>query len=279
MFARDPRHLQFEADINRLFLYTSYYRLGENADEKDAEEIIDMASKASVDQQQKQVQENIHYQFRQICQVMDNFLCPDATNDPSKDPSEEDHHSRRSGLSFAVGGVGSANKQAVPATKPLTRAELSKKFKDQLGYTLDIRQSGIPHKEAGQAPNFDADAAAPNLDAADPVADGAALDLVVAAEAPPPLPVSPYAATPPPPMPPPPRRPRRLSMSLPTSMPLPLLSPLLSSVVPPCSSSAPSVAPPTPRLQLCSPPRGSSLSMAPPTLHCLDAKQERRHGA
>jgi hypothetical protein len=39
---------------------------------------------------------------------------------------------------------------AVSATKPLTREELSKKLKDQFRYTLDIRQSGIPHKDAGQ---------------------------------------------------------------------------------------------------------------------------------
>ncbi|TVU29103.1 hypothetical protein EJB05_20652 [Eragrostis curvula] len=150
MFARDPRHLQFEADVNRLFLYTSYYRLGENAEEKDAEEIIDLASKASVGDQQKQVQENVHYQLTHMCQAMDSILRPDATSDPSKDPSDRHHHSRRSGLSFAVGGAGSGNKQAVPATRPLTRAELSNKFKDQFGYTLDIRQSGIPHKDAGQ---------------------------------------------------------------------------------------------------------------------------------
>ncbi|KAF3962372.1 hypothetical protein CMV_013111 [Castanea mollissima] len=43
-FARDPRQLQFEADINRLFLYTSYNRLGRDAEEADAEEIIEMAT-------------------------------------------------------------------------------------------------------------------------------------------------------------------------------------------------------------------------------------------
>jgi hypothetical protein len=39
---------------------------------------------------------------------------------------------------------------AVSATKPLTCEESSKKLKDQFRYTLDIRQSGIPHKDAGQ---------------------------------------------------------------------------------------------------------------------------------
>ncbi|KAL5665941.1 hypothetical protein ACJX0J_026049, partial [Zea mays] len=111
MFARDPRHLQFEADVNRLFLYTSYYRLGENADEKDAEEIIDLASKASIADQQKQVQDNVHYELTHMCQAMDSILCPDTINDPSKGPSEAHNHSQRSGLSFAVGGAASANKQ------------------------------------------------------------------------------------------------------------------------------------------------------------------------
>lgn len=111
MFARDPRHLQIEADVNRLFLYTSYYRLGKNAEEKDAEEIIDMASKASAADQQKQVQENVHYQLKHMCQAMDSILLPDTTNDPSLAPSEAHNYSRRSGLSFAIGkGVASANK-------------------------------------------------------------------------------------------------------------------------------------------------------------------------
>ena len=39
---------------------------------------------------------------------------------------------------------------AIPATRPITRAELSNKFRDHFGYTLDIRPSGIPHKDAGQ---------------------------------------------------------------------------------------------------------------------------------
>ncbi|KAL5095858.1 hypothetical protein RYX36_000185, partial [Vicia faba] len=56
-FARDPRQLQFEVDLNRLFFYTSYNRLGKNASETEAEEIIEIASKASVSDQQMLVQE------------------------------------------------------------------------------------------------------------------------------------------------------------------------------------------------------------------------------
>ncbi|KAL5073002.1 hypothetical protein RYX36_011986, partial [Vicia faba] len=56
-FARDPRQLQFEVDLNRLFFYTSYNRLGKNASETEAEEIIEIASKASIADQQMLVQE------------------------------------------------------------------------------------------------------------------------------------------------------------------------------------------------------------------------------
>jgi hypothetical protein len=85
--------------------------LGENSEEKDAEEIIDMANKASVTDQQKQVQENVNYQLKHICKTMDNILRPDTKKDPSQSPSDAHNNSRRSGLSFAVGtGVASANK-------------------------------------------------------------------------------------------------------------------------------------------------------------------------
>jgi len=144
--------MNFTAILSFYYCALSYYRLGENAEEKDAEEIIDLAGKASVAEQQNQVQENVHYQLTHMCQAMDGILRPDVTNDPSKDPSETHSYSRRSGLSFAVGGAASANKlsAAIPATRPITQAELSNRFRDHFGYTLDIKPSGIPHKDAGQ---------------------------------------------------------------------------------------------------------------------------------
>ncbi|XP_077247120.1 uncharacterized protein LOC143886851 [Tasmannia lanceolata] len=151
MFARDPRQLQFEADLNRLFLYTSYNRLGKNADETDAEEIIDMASKASVVDQQKQVQENIHSQIQTFCKSMDDILLPDF-KDIHDLPTAESHDApRRSGLSFAIGRTSRPSAQStIPETRPLTRMELSHSLKEHIGYTLDVKQSQIPHKEAGQ---------------------------------------------------------------------------------------------------------------------------------
>ncbi|OMO86888.1 hypothetical protein COLO4_20881 [Corchorus olitorius] len=43
----------------------------------DAEEIIDMVSKALFYEQQKQVQENIHHQIKNFCTAMDEILLPD----------------------------------------------------------------------------------------------------------------------------------------------------------------------------------------------------------
>lgn len=104
-FAKDPRSLQFEADINRLFLYTSYNRLGKDGVEADAEEIIDMAGKASLADQQKQVQENVHSQITSFCKYMDHILQPDLlVKDKQGALSSENNPSpRRSGLSLAIG--------------------------------------------------------------------------------------------------------------------------------------------------------------------------------
>ncbi|GAB4850621.1 hypothetical protein Ancab_029930 [Ancistrocladus abbreviatus] len=152
-FARDPRHLQFEADINRLFLYTSYNRLGKDADEADAEKIIDMASKASLADQQKQVQENIHSQVKTFCMHMDEILLPQTKNlhECLESSPQTNDTPRRSGLSFAVGSTGSLpkNHPAVPETKPLSLSELSQSLREYLGYSLALRTSQIPHKDAG----------------------------------------------------------------------------------------------------------------------------------
>ncbi|GAV72250.1 hypothetical protein CFOL_v3_15738 [Cephalotus follicularis] len=152
-FARDPRQLQFEADMNRLFLYTCYNRLGRDADEADAEEIIDMASKASVTDQQKQVHENIHSQITNFSKSMDELLLPDMmkTNEALESPRQSNVTPRQSGLSFAVGKTSPPTGcPAVPETRPLKRAELSQKLKDLIGYTLDLQPSLVPHKDAGQ---------------------------------------------------------------------------------------------------------------------------------
>ncbi|EOA23103.1 hypothetical protein CARUB_v10003896mg, partial [Capsella rubella] len=141
-FAKHPSQLQFEADINKLFMYTSYNRLGRDAEEADAEEIIEIASKATLSEQQKQVQENIHYQVEKFCSSMDEILL--AHIDKAKELHESGSESRREK------DVPIAEKLIVPETKPLKLAEVSHRLKDRIGYTLDIRPSLIPHKEAGQ---------------------------------------------------------------------------------------------------------------------------------
>ncbi|KAL5070808.1 hypothetical protein RYX36_021695 [Vicia faba] len=150
---KDPRQLQFQADVNRLFLYSSYNQLGKSADESDAEKIIEKASTTSFADQAIQVQENVHSQIKTFCAFMDEILLPneETMNDPLGLSQQASVLPRRSGLSLAVGRNGSSSdNSAGPQTRSLSQAEVSQKLKDQLGYTLDIKPSQIPHKDAGQ---------------------------------------------------------------------------------------------------------------------------------
>ncbi|XP_004505812.1 uncharacterized protein [Cicer arietinum] len=152
-FTKEPRQLQFEADINRLFLYSSYNRLGKSADESDAEKIVEKASKTSFADQVVQVQENVHSQIKTFCALMDEILLPneEIVNDPLGLSQQASILPRRSGLSLAVGRSDSSpDNSAGPQTRPLSQAEVSQKLKDQLGYTLNIKPSQISHKDAGQ---------------------------------------------------------------------------------------------------------------------------------
>lgn len=69
------------------------------------DEIIDMASKAPIADQQKQVQENIHLQIKSLCMSMDELLLPDVKkiNEEIESAEQSNPASRRSGLSFAIG--------------------------------------------------------------------------------------------------------------------------------------------------------------------------------
>ncbi|CAH2073553.1 unnamed protein product [Thlaspi arvense] len=171
-FAKSPRQLQFEADINKLFMFTSlighyyswgyllysYNRLGRDAEEADAEEIIEMAGKATLSEQEKQVHENIHYQLQNFCASMDEILLPDSHRTKELNGPESES---KSGLTFAIGkddDVPTADKPVVPETKPLKLAEVSQRLKDRIGYTLEIKSSLIPHKDAGQGCFIDGEA-------------------------------------------------------------------------------------------------------------------------
>ncbi|XP_057445262.1 uncharacterized protein LOC130737493 isoform X2 [Lotus japonicus] len=112
-----------------------------------------MASKASFDDQQKQVQENVHSQIRTFCSFMDEILLPNEKplNDPLGLSQQATVFPRRSGLSFAVGRTDAPpHDSAAPQTRPLSQAEVSQKLKDQLGYTLNVKPSQISHKDAGR---------------------------------------------------------------------------------------------------------------------------------
>ncbi|MED6224289.1 hypothetical protein PIB30_082614 [Stylosanthes scabra] len=152
-FARDPRQLQFDADINRLFLYTSYNLLGKNAEEADAEEIIEMADKASFEVQQMQVQENVHSQIKSFCTSMDEILLRNekGVHDPLELSQQANAlpHCGRASDSMGSNDLPTKN-PVVPKRRSLSLAEVSKRLKDQIGYQLNVRPSQISHKDAGQ---------------------------------------------------------------------------------------------------------------------------------
>ncbi|XP_071735603.1 uncharacterized protein [Rutidosis leptorrhynchoides] len=157
-FAKEPRRLQFEADINRLFLYTSYNRVGKDAEEEDIEEIINMATKAELADQERQVQENIHYQITNFCKSMDQILLPDSKSN-HESSQKNTTTPRPSGLSLAVGRTATSKTSPdVPETKQLTFAESSKRLKDLIGYTLEIKPSQIQHEQAGRGLFIDGEA-------------------------------------------------------------------------------------------------------------------------
>ena len=64
--------------------------MGKNASEADAEEIIEMATKASVADQQMVVQENVHSQIKAFCTFMDEVFLPnEKENDVSFELSQQ----------------------------------------------------------------------------------------------------------------------------------------------------------------------------------------------
>ncbi|KAK6928992.1 hypothetical protein RJ641_005197 [Dillenia turbinata] len=110
----------------------SFNRLGRNADEADAEKIVERAVETRSFKWMNLVQENIHFQVETFCKSMDEILLPKAnvSNKRPKSTSQMDSAPRRSGGSFAVGKSGG------PSAKPC--------------WTLELKPSEIPHKDAGQ---------------------------------------------------------------------------------------------------------------------------------
>ncbi|KAL0012843.1 hypothetical protein SO802_007951 [Lithocarpus litseifolius] len=94
-----------------------YNRLGRDAGEADAKEIIEMASKVSLADQQKLVQENMHAQIKSFSMSMDEILLPDSKRigEAHELPPQPTAAPCRSGLGFAVG----SNDQ--PTERPVDR--------------------------------------------------------------------------------------------------------------------------------------------------------------
>ena len=68
-----------------------------------------MASKASLSDQQKQVQENIHSQIKTFCMLMDDILLANKTIEEQADfAAQMIKDSRQSGLVFALGCAASS---------------------------------------------------------------------------------------------------------------------------------------------------------------------------
>ncbi|XP_016485363.1 uncharacterized protein LOC107805792 isoform X2 [Nicotiana tabacum] len=112
-----------------------------------------MANKASLADQQKQVQENVHSQVTSFCGHMDDILLPDHKfkDNQATLPITTSSSPDSSGLGVAVGRNSPLQVDtAVPETKALQCTEVSQRLKDLMGYTLEVKPSQIPHEDAGK---------------------------------------------------------------------------------------------------------------------------------
>ncbi|KAG6542768.1 hypothetical protein Mapa_015845 [Marchantia paleacea] len=142
----DKRHLQHEIDTYRLFLLTSYNRLGASGGEKVAKELQSLADSTAFTAQQAEVQNNVHQQISAVAELLDGILLSKSSKD--EEPLKK---SRPSGLSFAVGHAPpKVVREKTVETNPLSRAEVSKKLYERFGYSLEAKQSEIDHVEAGE---------------------------------------------------------------------------------------------------------------------------------
>ncbi|KAL3698291.1 hypothetical protein R1sor_012367 [Riccia sorocarpa] len=141
----DKRQLQHEIDTYRLFLLTSYNRLGASGDEELAKEVQGLADSKPFATRQAEVHSNVHQQISVISQMLDGALLKSGKiSEPVVKP-------RPSGLSFAVGHVTVEDpREKTVETNALSRAEVSEKFYEHFGYTLETRKSEINHVEAGE---------------------------------------------------------------------------------------------------------------------------------
>ncbi|KAL2645335.1 hypothetical protein R1flu_012922 [Riccia fluitans] len=140
----DKRQLQHEIDTYRLFLLTSYNRLGGSGEEL-AKELQASADSKPFTTLQDEVQSNVHQQISAVSQMLDGILLKDGKiGEPLIKP-------RPSGLSFAVGhALPQVEREKVVKTNNLDRVEVAEKFYEHFGYTLLTKRSDINHVEAGE---------------------------------------------------------------------------------------------------------------------------------
>ncbi|XP_024387535.1 uncharacterized protein [Physcomitrium patens] len=145
----DKRRLQHEIDTHKLFLLTSFQREATSGEIGVAEELTKLAEATPFEEQQRQVQEQVHGQIKKLSTVLDSILLKDPLPEIPSPPSEK---KRPSGLFFALGRQ--PEPEAPPRanaieTKPLTREQVASAFREHTGFTLCLQRSGIPHEEAG----------------------------------------------------------------------------------------------------------------------------------
>ncbi|KAM4099887.1 hypothetical protein ACB094_05G026700 [Castanea mollissima] len=123
-----PPSWTYALQFNLLMCYNC---LGRNADEADAEEIIEWLVKF--------LQENVHAQIKSFSMTMDEILIPDTKRigDTHEMPQQPIAASHWSGLGFAVRRNGQPTDRTVlPETKPLNRAELSERLQELIVTSL-----------------------------------------------------------------------------------------------------------------------------------------------
>ncbi|CAM6115205.1 unnamed protein product [Calypogeia fissa] len=140
----NQRQLQHEIDTHRLFLLTSFNKLGASGGEEIAEEIQCIADSTPFSAQQVEVQNNVHKQIAAVADILDSVLL--------KTPRKSDVQSKKwqSGLGFAVGGITPQPRLEAVETHPLSKFEVSEILQERLGFTLECKPSRIQHEEAGE---------------------------------------------------------------------------------------------------------------------------------
>ena len=98
-----------------------------------------MAGKASLADQQKQVQENIHTQLKTLCKGMDEILLPDTTsiNESPESTLQRNTALSRSGLGLAVGRMSPPNKRPGEFLSA-SSFQIARRLYDQLSNILDF---------------------------------------------------------------------------------------------------------------------------------------------